>query len=479
MPSHSSNVRPAPDKVLVDIANYVAGCKITRAEAYRTARYCLIDALGCALEALSYPECTKLLGPIVPGIVIANGARVPGTRFELDPVRAAFNLGAMIRWLDFNDSFTAAEGGHPSDNLGGILATADYLSRRRIAAGKPPLVMRDVLTAMIKAYEIQGVLSLENNFTRLGFDHAALARVASTAVVTGMLGGGREEIINAVSNAWADGLTLKIYRQAPNIGSRKSWAGGDATSRAVLFGLMAVRGEMGYPSVLTAKTFGFYDALFNGRPFKFQRRYGSYVLEHVMFKFVAAGMHGQTAVECALKLHPLVKDRLDEIGAITIMGTEKLIGIMDKRGALSNPADRDHCVQYVVAVGMIFGGLTASDFEDEFAADPRIDRLRAKMKVVENPRYTRDFHAPAKRSSANAIQVRFKDGSSIPKVEVEYPIGHPRRRAEGIPMLEAKFKTHLARRFPPGQQAAILALCRDQARLEATPVNALVDRFVI
>jgi len=479
VPSHSSNVRPAPDKVLGDIANYVAGCKITRAEAYRTARYCLIDALGCALEALSYPECTKLLGPIVPGIVIANGARVPGTSFELDPVRAAFNLGAMIRWLDSNDSFTAAEGGHPSDNLGGILATADYLSRRRIAAGKPPLVMRDVLTAMIKAYEIQGVLSLENNFPRLGFDHAALVRVASTAVVTGMLGGGREEIINAVSNAWADGLTLKVYRQAPNIGSRKSWAGGDATSRAVMFGLMAVRGEMGYPSVLTAKTFGFYAALFKGRPFKFQRRYGSYVLEHVMFKFVAAGMHGQTAVECALKLHPLVKDRLDEIDAITIMGTEKLIGIMDKRGPLSNPADRDHCVQYVVAVGMIFGGLTAADFEDEFAADPRIDRLRAKMKVVENPRYTRDFHTPAKRSSANAIQVRFKDGSNLPKVEVEYPIGHPRRRAEGIPMLEAKFKTNLARCFPPGQQAAILALCRDQARLEATPVNAFVDRFVI
>lgn len=479
MRSHSSSARPGPDKVLVDIANYVDGREIGSARAYHTARYCLLDALGCALEALSYPECTKLLGPIVPGAVISNGARVPGTHFELDPVRAAFNIGAMIRWLDFNDSFTAAEGGHPSDNLGGILATADYLSRTRITEGRPPLVMRDVLIAMIKAYEIQGVLSLENNFTRLGFDHAALVRVASTAVVTKMLGGGREEIINAVSNAWADGLTLKVYRQSPNIGSRKSWAGGDASSRAVMFGLMAVKGEMGYPSVLTAKTFGFYDALFKGKPFKFQRRYGSYVLEHVMFKFVAAGMHGQTAVECALKLHPLVKDRLDEIDAITITSTEKLIGIMDKRGPLNNPADRDHCVQYVVAVGMIHGRLAASDFEDGFAADPRIDRLRAKMKVVENPRYTRDFHAPAKRSSANAIQVRFKDGSSTSKLEVEYPIGHPRRRAEGIPMLEAKFKANLARRLPPKQRAAILALCLDQARLEATPVNEFVDWFVI
>lgn len=479
MPSHSSNGRPAPDKVLVDIADYVDGYKISSAKAFHTARYCLMDALGCALEALSYPACTKLLGPIVPGIVVSHGARVPGTGFELDPVRAAFNIGAMIRWLDFNDSFTAAEGGHPSDNLGGILATADYLSRTRAAEGKPPLTMHDVLTAMIKAYEIQGVLSLENNFTRLGFDHAALVRVASAAVVTKMLGGSREDIINAVSNAWADGLTLKVYRQAPNIGSRKSWAGGDATSRAVMFGLMAVKGEMGYPSVLTARTFGFYEALLKGKPFKFQRRYGSYVLEHVMFKFVAAGMHGQTAAECALKLHPLVKDRLDEIEAITIRGHEKLIGIMDKRGPLNNPADRDHCVQYVVAVAMIFGRLVASDFEDEFAADPRIDRLRAKMKVVENPRYTRDYHAPAKRSSANAIEVRFKDGSRTHKVEVEYPIGHPRRRAEGIPMLEAKFKANLARRFPPKQQAAILALCLDQARLEATPVNEFMDRFVI
>lgn len=479
MPSHGSSARPAPDKALVDIANYVDRQVIRSAKAYHTARYCLIDALGCALEALDYPECAKLLGPIVPGTVVACGARVPGTRFELDPVRAAFNIGSMIRWLDFNDSFTAAEGGHPSDNLGGILATADYLSRTRVAEGKPPLVMRDVLTAMIKAYEIQGVLSLENNFTRLGFDHAALVRVASAAAVTGMLGGSREEIINAVSNAWADGLTLKVYRQAPNIGSRKGWAGGDATSRGVMLGLMAVRGEMGYPSVLTARTFGFYDALFKGKPFKFQRRYDSYVLEHALFKFVPAGMHGQTAVECALKLHPLVKDRLDDIDAITIGSHEKLIGIMDKRGRLNNPADRDHCVQYVVAVAMIFGRLAASDFEDEFAADPRIDRLRAKMKVVENPRYTRDFHAPAKRSSANAIEVRFKDGSRTPLVEIEYPIGHPRRRAEGIPMLETKFRSHLARRFPPKQQAAILALCLDQTRLEATPVNEVVDRFVI
>ncbi|MBI3936793.1 MAG: bifunctional 2-methylcitrate dehydratase/aconitate hydratase [Betaproteobacteria bacterium] len=479
MSAHGSNVRPAPDQVLTDIADYVCGHEIAGAEAYRVARYCVIDALGCALEALAYPECTKLLGPVVPGIVVPHGARVPGTSFELDPVTAAFNTGSLIRWLDFNDSFTAAEGGHPSDNLGGILATADYLSRSRALRGKPPLAMRDVLTALIKAYEIQGVLSLENNFTRLGCDHAVLVRVASTATVTRMLGGGREEIINAVSNAWADGVTLKAYRQAPNTGTRKSWAGGDATSRAVRLALMALKGEMGYPSVLTAKTFGFYDALFRGQPFRFQRPYGSYVLENVMFKFVPAGMHSQTAVECAFKLHPLVKDRLDGIEAITIRSHEKLIGIMDKSGPLNNPADRDHCAQYVVAVGLIYGRLAGSDFEDEFAADPRIDPLRAKMKVVEDPRYTREFHDPAKRSSANAIEVRFRDGSSAPAVEVEYPVGHPRRRAEGIPMLEAKFRATLARRFPPRQQAAILEICLDQARFEATPADEFVDRFVI
>ena len=479
MSAHESNARPAPDQALVDMADYVSGYEVTGREAYRMARYCLLDSLGCAMESLHYPECVKLLGPIMPGTLYPNGVKVPGTRFELDPVTAAFNISVMIRWLDYSDGFTAAQGGHPSDNIGGLLATADYLSRQRVTQCGAHLVMRDVLTAMIKAYEIQGVLAMENDLTRLGFDTTTGVRIASTAVVTQMLGGSREEIVNAISNAWTDGAQLTLFRQGNNTGWRKSWAGGDATSRAVWHALMALKGEMGYPSALTMKRFGFYDAVFEGKPYRFQRPYGNYVIENVKFKLVAAGMHSQSAVECAFRLHPLVKDRLEDIDTITITSQKELMRIMDKRGPLSNPADRDHCAQYVVAVGLIHGKLEAEDFEDAFAADPRIDRLREKMTVVEDPRYTREFVEPDKRSSANAVQVRFRDGSSTPKVEVEYPLGHPRRRSEAIPQIEAKFRKHLARRFPPKQHDAILEMCMDQERLEAMPVHQFIDRWVI
>jgi len=475
-----SNVRPAPDQVLVDIARYVDDYRIDSQEALTTARNCLIDTLGCGLEALSYPACTKLMGPIVPGTVVPNGAKVPGTQFQLDPVHAAFNIGCMIRWLDFNDTWLAAEWGHPSDNLGGILAVADWLSRNLVAAGKAPLTMRTVLEGMIKAHEIQGVLALENSFNRVGLDHVVLVKVASTAVVAKMLGLSFDEIINAVSLAWVDGQSLRTYRHAPNTGSRKSWAAGDATSRAVRLALMAQKGEMGYPSVLTAKTWGFYDVLFKGQPFRFQRPYGSYVMENVLFKIsFPAEFHAQTAVECALKLHPQVKGRLDDIEKVVITTHESAIRIIDKSGPLNNPADRDHCIQYMTAIGMIFGRLTAADYEDNVASDPRIDALRDKMTCVEEARYSKEYHDPDKRSIANAIQVFFKDGSKTDQVVVEYPIGHRRRRAEGIPHLEAKFRTNLARRFPAKQQLTILALSLDQARLENTPVNEFVDLFVI
>ncbi len=475
-----ANVRPRPDKVLTDIADYVCGYRIQSREAYDTARLCLMDTLGCGLEALEYPACTKLLGPIVPGATVPNGARVPGTPYQLDPVTAAFNIGAMIRWLDFNDTWLAAEWGHPSDNLGGILAAADWLSRTRLAQGKKPLLVHDVLTAMIKAHEIQGVIALQNSFNRVGLDHVVLVKVASTAVVTHMLGGTRDEIVNALSNAWVDGQSLRTYRHAPNTGSRKSWAAGDATARAVRLALMALKGEMGYPSALTAKTWGFYDVLFKGRPFRFARPYGSYVMENVLFKIsYPAEFHAQTAVEAAIRLHPQVKDRLDDIKRIVITTHESAIRIIDKRGPLSNPADRDHCIQYMAAVGLIKGSLTAADYEDAAAADPRIDRLRTKMTCVENKQWSRDYLDPAKRSIANALQVFFTDGSKTEKVAVEYPLGHRRRRKEGVPQLVAKFRTNLARRFPPKQQQAILALCLDSRRLEQTPVNEFVDLFCV
>jgi 2-methylcitrate dehydratase len=478
-----SNVRPEPDRVLVDIADYVVDYEVKSPLAYETARNCLIDTLGCGLEALEYPACTKLLGPVVPGTVVPNGAKVPGTQFQLDPIQAAFNIGAMIRWLDFNDTWLAAEWGHPSDNLGGILATADWLSRNAITSGKKPLLMRDVLTAMIKAHEIQGVIALENSFNRVGLDHVVLVKVASTAVVSQMLGLTRDEIINAVSLAWVDGQSLRTYRHAPNTGSRKSWAAGDATSRAVRLALIAKTGEMGYPSVLTAKGWGFYDVLFKGRPFTFQRPYGSYVMEHVLFKIsFPAEFHAQTAVEAAMTLHAKLAEAnktSDDVKQLTIRTHEACLRIIDKQGPLANPADRDHCIQYMVAVPLIYGRLTAADYEDEIAADPRIDALRDKIVCIEHPQFTRDYHDPDKRSIANALTVELNDGTVLPEIVVEYPIGHKRRRVDGIPLLEAKFRTNLARRFPKKQQDAILAVSLDQSRLEAMPVNEYVDLYVI
>ncbi len=483
MSAHISNVRPKPDKVLTDIVDYVTKYKVTSKTAYETARYCLIDTLGCGLEALEYPACTKLLGPVVPGTVVPNGAKVPGTQFQLDPIQAAFNIGAMIRWLDFNDTWLAAEWGHPSDNLGGILATADWLSRNAVAAGKKPLTMQDVLTAMIKAHEIQGCIALENSFNKVGLDHVVLVKVASTAVVAQMLGLTRDEIINAVSLAWVDGQALRTYRHTPNTGSRKSWAAGDATSRAVRLALIAKTGEMGYPSVLSAKGWGFYDVLFKGNAFKFQRPYGSYVMENVLFKIsFPAEFHSQTAVECAMQIH----DQLAKAGKtaadikkITIRTHEACIRIIDKKGPLNNPADRDHCIQYMVAVPILFGRLTAEDYEDAVAKDPRIDKLRDKIVCVEDKAFTKDYHDPEKRSIANALTVEFNDGKKLKEIVCEYPIGHKRRRKEGMPVLVEKFKTNLARKFPTKQQATILDLCMDAKKLAATPVHEFTDLFVI
>ena len=483
MSAHISNVRPKADKVLTDIVDYVLKYKIDSKLAYDTARNCLIDTLGCGLEALEYPACRKLMGPIVPGTVVPNGAKVPGTQFQLDPVQAAFNIGTMIRWLDFNDTWLAAEWGHPSDNLGGILATADWLSRNAVAMGKKPLTMKTVLTGMIKAHEIQGCIALENSFNKVGLDHVVLVKVASTAVVSEMLGLNRDETINAVSLAWVDGQSLRTYRHSPNTGSRKSWAAGDATSRAVRLALIAKTGEMGYPSVLTAKTWGFYDVLFKGNAFKFQRPYGSYVMENVLFKIsFPAEFHSQTAVECAMEIHQQLAKagkKPEDIKKITIRTHEACIRIIDKKGPLSNPADRDHCIQYMVAVPIIFGRLTADDYEDSVAKDPRIDKLRDKIVCVEDKAYTKDYHDPKKRSIANALTVEFNDGKKLKEVVCEYPIGHRLRRKEGIPLLEAKFKINLARQFPARQQQKILDVSLDQKALEAMPVHEYVDLYVI
>ncbi len=473
----SSNKRGKPDKILVDIAEYVAGYKISKPRVIESARLCMMDAIACALDALDHPECTKLLGPVVPGTTVPHGSRVPGTAYELDPVTATFSFGCMIRWLDYNDTFTAAQGSHPSDNLAGILMLADHLSRRNVAAGRAPLAMRDVLVSLVKAYEIQGCLAIENDFKAMGIDHNLLTRVAGSAVLTRMLGGGRQEIFNAVSNAWMDS-TLTAFRQAPNTGWRKSWSTADASFQALRLALMAVKGEMGYPTALTAKQYGFHDARNRGRPLRFQRPYGEYVIEHSMFKFVPAGMHSQSAVECAIRLHPLVKDRIQDIKRVELHSQRALMGIMYKTGPLYNPADRDHCAQYVVAMGILFGRLGAGDFEDSVAADPRIDALREKTVVTENKRYSRDFVDPKKRSSANAVQVFFKDGTCTPKVEIEYPAGHPRRRAEFLPVLNAKLEASLARRFAPKQRRCILEACGNGAALESMPVNEFVDLFV-
>ena len=482
MSSYTNNGRPAPDKVITDIADYALSYEIRSDLAYTTARYCLMDTLGCGLEALEYPACTKLLGPVVPGTVVPNGARVPGTSYQLDPVQAAFNIGAMIRWLDFNDTWLAAEWGHPSDNLGGILATADWLSRTAVAEGRPPLTMRDVLTAMIKAHEIQGCIALENSFNKVGLDHVVLVKVASTAVVSQLLGLTREQAIAAISLAWVDGQSLRTYRHAPNTGSRKSWAAGDATSRAVRLALMARAGEMGYPSALTARTWGFYDVSFRGQEFKFQRTYDSYVMENVLFKIsYPAEFHAQTAVEAAMSVHKrliCLHRPVEEIRKITLRTHEACLRIIDKKGPLANPADRDHCVQYMIAIPLLFGRLTAADYEDDVAADSRIDALRAKVECVEEPAYTADYHDPEKRSIANSLRVEMNDGTVFEET-VEYPIGHRRRREEGLPLLVEKFKTNLHRRYNEERQQRILDVSLDPQRLESMPVNGYVDLYVV
>ena len=461
--------------MLVDIADYVCDATIDSDLAYETAHYCLMDTLACGFQALDYPACTKLLGPVVPGATLPGGARVPGTSYELEPVMAAFNIGAMIRWLDFNDTWLAAEWGHPSDNLGGILATADYLSRLARAEGREPLTMHDVLTAMIKAHEIQGVLALENSYNRVGLDHVLLVRVATTAVVTRMLGGDRDQVINAVSHAWIDGCSLRTYRHAPNTGSRKSWAAGDATSRGVRLALIAMTGEMGYPSALTAKTWGYYDVLFKGNSFSFPQGYGSYVMENILFKIsYPAEFHAQTAVEAAMTLHANVRGRLDDIEKIVIETQEPGVRIIDKTGPLDNPADRDHCIQYMAAVPMIFGRLTAADYEDDVASDPRIDQLRDMMEVIENEQYTKDYFDPDKRYIGNAIQVFFKDGSSTDRVAVDYPIGHRERRGEGIPVLKQKFNDSVSVKLKPAQWKALSDACADRNQL----VEMTVDDFM-
>jgi 2-methylcitrate dehydratase len=466
--------RPAPDAVLTAIADYALNFKIDSDLAYETASYCLMDTLACGFLALKYPACTKLMGPVVPGATLRGGARVPGTSYELDPVNAAFNIGTMIRWLDFNDTWLAAEWGHPSDNLGAILAVADYLSR-----GGHAVTVHDVLTGMIKAHEIQGVLALENSFNRVGLDHVLLVRVASTAVATAMLGGSREQIIDAVSNAWIDGGALRTYRHAPNTGSRKSWAAGDATSRAVRHALFALRGEMGYPSALSAKTWGFQDVLFKGRPLSLPQPFGSYVMENVLFKIsYPAEFHAQTAVEAAMTLHPQIHPRLGQIERVAIETQEPGVRIIDKTGPLANPADRDHCIQYMVAIPLLFGRLQASDYEDPVAADPRVDALRAKMQVRENAAFTAEYYAADKRYIGNAVQVFFKDGSSSPRVQVDYPIGHRKRRAEGMPVLVRKFEASVAAHFAPKQAELIRQAFSDPATLRALPVSDFVAKLV-
>ena len=474
------NTRPAPDKELVAIANYAAQDNVGSELAFTTARYCLMDALGCAILALQYPACTKLLGPIVPGTIVPVGARVPGTDYLLDPILAAFNIGTIVRWLDFNDTWLAAEWGHPSDNLGAILAVTDYISRKKISQHQAPLLVKDVLAAMIKAHEIQGVLALENGFNRLGFDHVLLVKIASTAIATYLLGGTREQITNALSQAWLDGAALRTYRHAPNTGSRKSWAAGDATSRATRLAWMTMQGEMGYPSALTAKKWGFYDALMKGDALRIPREFGSYVMENVLFKIsFPAEFHAQTAVECAVKLHPQIKNKLDQIEKIVLTTQESAVRIISKSGPLHNPADRDHCLQYMVAVGLLEGDLKADHYENDYAKNPRIDELREKMQVEEDKQFTKDYLDPDKRSIANSIQVFFKDGSKTEKIVIEYPVGHRRRREESIPLMYKKFEENMSTHYPADKVHELLALFKNEKALDNLPVNELMDKFAV
>jgi len=473
----TNNTRPKTDALLADIADYVCDFTNNSTEALDTARYCLMDTLACALMALSYPSCTKLLGPIVHGATLSGGARVPGTEYELDPVQAAFNIGVMIRWLDFNDTWLAAEWGHPSDNLGAILAVADYLDRNKLTKDKTPILIGDLLSSMIKSYEIQGILALENSFNQIGLDHVLLVRVASTAVITQLLGGNREQIINAISNAWMDGGALRAYRHVPNTGTRKSWAAGDATSRAVQLALMSIKGEMGYPSVLSAQTWGFYDVLFEGKSFKLQQNFGCYVMENILFKIAyPAEFHAQTAVEAAIQLHPQVENRFSEISHVQIETQQAAMRIIDKTGKLYNPADRDHCLQYMVAVSLLSGNLIADDYEDDLATDDsRIDELRAKIQVKENKQFSLDYLDPEKRSIANSVQVFFKDRTSTTKVKVEFPLGHRSRRKEAIPILKTKFESAVTAQLKPDKASKLIQLLEDEQVLMQTPVNQMMD----
>ena len=474
------NERPNPDLELVRIAEYVMDYEVTSDLAIETAKNCLLDTLGCGFLAQKFPECRKHLGPIVGGTVVPGGARVPGTSYELDPVKAAWDIGCCIRWLDFNDTWLAAEWGHPSDNLGGILAVADFLARKARRTNQNPPTVRDILIGMIKAHEIQGCLALENSFNRVGLDHVLLVRVASTAVVTKMLGGTTDQIVDALSHAWLDGSSLRTYRHAPNAGPRKSWAAGDATSRAVRLAMLVLKGEIGYPSALSAEKWGFYDVSFGGKKFEFQRPYGSYVMENVLFKIsFPAEFHAQTAVEAAVTLHPEIQGRINDIEKIVITTHESAIRIISKTGSLNNPADRDHCLQYMTAIGLLKGGLVAEDYEDIVAHDPQIDKLRDLMEIEEDERYSKEYHEPEKRSIANAVQIFFKNGTASEKISVEYPIGHKRRREEGIPLLEEKFRNSVLGKFSANQASKILDSCFDKEKLLKMPVDEFVELFVL
>ena len=474
-----SNVRPDPDKVLVKIADYVLNTSIESKEALTSARYCLMDTLGCGLLALTFDDCKNLLGPYVENTQVPGGVRVPGTKHVLDPVKGAWDIGAMVRWLDFNDTWLAAEWGHPSDNLGGILAAADYISQKNVQLGKKALTIYDVLVSMIKAHEIQGILALENSFNRVGLDHVILVKIASTAVISSLFGLSKEQTINALSQAFVDGQSLRTYRHAPNAGPRKSWAAGDATSRALQLVLLTLKGQIGYPSAITAPTWGFQDVLFKGKDLSLPQEFGSYVMENVLFKVsFPAEFHAQTAVEAAVTLHSEVKSRVSNIQKIVITTHESAIRIISKEGQLNNPADRDHCIQYMTAVGLLKGNLVAEDYEDDVAADPRIDLLRRKMVIEEDKRYSQEYLEADKRSIANAVQIFFEDGTSTEKIEVEYPLGHRRRREEGIPLLIEKFKSNLRTQFSQSRSEVILNLCLDESKLESTTVSDFMELMV-
>ena len=475
-----SNVRPDPDKVLVKIADYALNTSIESKEALTSARYCLMDTLGCGLLALTFDDCKNLLGPYVENTQVPGGVRVPGTKHVLDPVKGAWDIGAMVRWLDFNDTWLAAEWGHPSDNLGGILATADYISQKNVQLGKKALTIYDVLVSMIKAHEIQGILALENSFNRVGLDHVILVKIASTAVISSLFGLSKEQTINALSQAFVDGQSLRTYRHAPNAGPRKSWAAGDATSRALQLVLLTLKGQIGYPSAITAPTWGFQDVLFKGKDLSLPQEFGSYVMENVLFKVsFPAEFHAQTAVEAAVTLHSEVKSRVSNIQKIVISTHESAIRIISKEGQLNNPADRDHCIQYMTAVGRLNGNLVAEDYEDDVASDPRIDLLRRKMVIEEDKRYSQEYLEADKRSIANAVQIFFEDGTSTEKIEVEYPIGHRRRREEGIPLLIEKFKSNLRTQFSQSRSEVILNLCLDESKLESTTVSDFMELMVL